>query len=115
MLKAVVAYLVDQGFNDVRTREDKDNAPKGIAWKGNERGFKPDVVAMNHGTTYIFSVEKTITGSSDLMKEKWKLFSEYAKQKDGEFYLVVPSRKKRVTHRLLDQENINARVLEVEV
>jgi hypothetical protein len=67
-----------KGFND----------PETIYIKGdkNERGYKPDIVALNENQTNIYEIEL----NRQMPVTKWRLFSNYARENNGNLYIIVP-------------------------
>lgn len=62
--------------------------PEKIQIKGNkkERGYKPDILALNESQTNIYEIEL----NKQMPVAKWRLFSNYARENNGNLYIVVP-------------------------
>lgn len=82
--------------------------PEKISFKGSSsEGFVPDVVMNTHETTEIYCVEL----DKDYQVRKWRLFSLYSMKEKGNLNIVAPEDDLPQVREVLNENNINARVL----
>jgi len=60
--------------------------PEPIYIKGDDKGYKPDIVAVNNDEINVYEIEL----NDQMPVEKWRLFSAYARKHNGNLFLVVP-------------------------
>jgi hypothetical protein len=80
------------------------NDPETIYIKGNkkERGYKPDIIALNETQTNIYEIEL----NKQMPVAKWRLFSNYARENNGNLYIVVPDYLKEEIKKEIQEKDI---------
>jgi len=109
-VKAIIEK-VENEYDDVvisTTLVEGYEAPEKISFKGSAReGFVPDVVLTTDGTTELYCVEL----DKDYQVSKWRLFALYSMKEKGNLNIVAPEDDLPQVREVLDEHNINARVL----
>jgi len=81
--------------------------PETIYIKGNEKGYKPDIVAINKNGINVYEIEL----SDQMPVDKWRLFSTYAQKNNGNLFLVVPDYLKETIKREIQDNEIHSRLI----
>ena len=80
------------------------NDPDTIYVKGSktEKGYKPDIIASKGEQINIYEIEL----DDKLPVTKWRFFSNYAREHNGEFYIVVPDYLKEDVKKEIQDKDI---------
>ena len=78
--------------------------PEKVIWKSNKEGYFPDIKAITpEGNANIYEIEL----SDGYNEDKWRLFSLFAKSKNGELVLVIPESRLEKVKSKLESSNLN--------
>ncbi len=112
MMKRVVSSSSVKKAGDIRSELKGYPKPRKLSYKGNQKGFYPDVVAEFDAKTDVYCVEPKLR-KSDLPEVigKWILFSMEARKRKGEFYLVVPEKSRDEFDEIVTSKMIRAEIL----
>jgi hypothetical protein len=112
--KKIVAQVIIEKINETgKPVEIKTNyqggyeSPQEILWKGNNKGYIPDIVVNYKDESDIYEIEL----DNNLKLDKWKLFYLSAKKNDGNLYLVMPDYLKDQAKKMLENSSINATIV----
>ena len=107
--RAVIIKIKDDENPDVikATHIQGYDDPDIIGNKENDQGYKPDIVAFKENETNIFEIEL----DDRMPVNKWRLFSEYARQNNGNLFLVVPDYLKEGIKSEMQKQQIRSRLI----
>ncbi len=107
--RAVIIKIKDAEAPDVikATHIQGYDDPDIIGNKGNDKGYKPDIVAFKENETNIFEIEL----DDKMPVNKWRLFSEYAQKNNGNLFLVVPDYLKESIKNEMQKQQIRSRLI----
>jgi hypothetical protein len=107
--RAVIIKIKDDENPDVikATHIQGYDDPDKIGNKGNDEGYKPDIVASKENETNIFEIEL----DDQMPVNKWRLFSEYANKNNGNLFLVVPDYLKESIKKEMQKQQIRSRLI----
>lgn len=90
IINHIVKVLKSDKSSDIKAVNSSLKSPDKLFSPKRKNEFRPDVSALIGDSTYLFSVESDwMLSISDEDKERWKLFSLYAKLNEGYFYLIA--------------------------
>ena len=78
-----------EALTDIKVDLDGFHKPSEIAGPGSEASDVPDATARGE-KLYIYEVETADSIKDEHTEHQWTLFSNYAKENDGIFYVAVP-------------------------
>ncbi|MBN2699686.1 MAG: hypothetical protein JXR52_12740 [Bacteroidales bacterium] len=68
-------------------------------------GYVPDIIASINNQTYIYEIELQ---KKEMPVDKWKLFSDYAQERNGKLVLLVPDYIRQDVKKKLNNSRIDA-------
>ncbi len=107
MILQVMIQDIEKKRNPMEIKTDhlkNYSSPEKLTLKGTEEIHKPDMVVVYDKETHLYEVEL----DRKMETEKWKLYSLYASNNHGNFYLIVPDWLRDPVKDRLKEENINA-------
>lgn len=113
VIYSVIDYLLDQGIKDIDARVEDYDDPARIVRKGQSEGYKPDLVAKTPSAICVFEVEPAKDINKRAVSAKWRLFSDYAINNNGKFFLIIPEGKEELVRHLLNEMDIEADLLQI--
>ncbi len=113
-IKQAIQLLEKRGYSDIKAELPEYESPTSFTEKTSDKSFTPDLTGTKDaGKDYFQVVEGDKKNIQDVVS-KWKLFSNLAKIKNGNFYLLVPYGKKKYTTELINEYNIDAEMMKLE-
>ncbi|WKN29736.1 hypothetical protein PZB74_12235 [Porifericola rhodea] len=113
-LQQAVRLLEKKGYSDIKAELPDYESPTSFTEKNSDKSYTPDLTGeKDMGKDYFQVVEGDKKNIQDVVS-KWKLFSNLAKIKNGQFYLLVPYGKKKYTTELMREYNIDAELMKLE-
>lgn len=113
-LEQAVRLLEKRGYSDIKAELPDYESPTSFTEKSSDKSFTPDLTGTKDlGKDYFQVVEGDKKNIQDVVS-KWKLFSNLAKIKNGQFYLLVPYGRKKYTTELVREYNIDAELMKLE-
>jgi hypothetical protein len=102
---------VEKEYDDVEVRTnlvEGFNQPDKIIIKGKrDKGYIPDVLLRDNNSTDLYEVEL----NRDYNLDKWRLFSLFSTKQKGSFNIVAPEDNVPQVRKLLDENQIIARII----
>ncbi|MDF1550947.1 MAG: hypothetical protein P1P88_24200 [Bacteroidales bacterium] len=83
------------------------DTPEKVSKEGEDSGYIPDIEAVFDDETIIYEIELDKT----MLVEKWELLSSYARDKNGNLYLVVPDYLKDTIVKEIKDKDVNAGIV----
>jgi len=90
IVKSVAEFLSKNGYRNIRAAVDGYEKPDKISLSHLRGSHVPDVTTEKNGKHYLFEVETDDSIHDERTKDKWELFSAYAKEQKGFFIISVP-------------------------
>ncbi|MEK6478133.1 hypothetical protein WJR50_11380 [Catalinimonas sp. 4WD22] len=113
-LQQAVRLLEKRGYSDIKAELPEYESPTSFTEKTSDKSYTPDLTGEKDlGKDYFQVVEGDKKNIQDVVS-KWKLFSNLAKIKNGQFYLLVPYGRKKYTTELVREYNIDAELMKLE-
>lgn len=114
IVKRIMKLVAKQGAEKIRVKLDSENAPKTFAFKGSKKKFIPDIVAEFQNREDYFAIEAK-PKKEDLpdLKSKWTLFGLIARNKGGNFFLVVNKSHSSKFEEIISEESLSAKLIKV--
>lgn len=113
-IKQAIQLLEKRGYSDIKAELPEYESPTSFTEKTSDKSYTPDLTGTKDaGKDYFQVVEGDKKNIQDVVS-KWKLFSNLAKIKNGNFYLLVPYGKKKYTTELINEYNIDAEMMKLE-
>ena len=113
-LEQAIQLLEKKGYSDIKAELPDYESPTSFTEKSSDKSYTPDLTGTkNAGKDYFQVVEGDKKNIQDVVT-KWKLFSNLARIKNGNFYLLVPYGKKKYTTELIKEYNIDAEMMKLE-
>lgn len=113
-LQQAVRLLEKRGYSDIKAELPEYESPTSFTEKTSDKSYTPDLTGEKDlGKDYFQVVEGDKKNIQDVVS-KWKLFSNLAKIKNGQFYLLVPYGRKKYTTELVKEYNIDAELMKLE-
>jgi len=113
ILKDIIKIYEKKGY-DFKSELDKHKDPVRVNYSFSRRGFTPDLHGEHKdGSKIIFEIEAKVTKEifPELL-QKWILFSAYANQFHGKFFIVIPDTKTREkVEKMVESKKIKAEVV----
>lgn len=113
VLNSITNNLKVKGFDYILSKAEGEKDPFKIVWKGSEEGIKPDIVTIHQSQMHVFSIEMNYEKPSEKILSKWNLLSTYAKEKDGNLYIVCPQNVSQKIRKSIEIKVNNIKFLEV--
>lgn len=114
VVNAVLKYLMRKNFTSIAANKSNFHKPTMIKGANKNAGYRPDFTANLKGTMHVFEIETNPKSfNADETIDKWKLFSSYASDKGGAFYLVILTEHEKEVADVLKQKKIDAGILQV--
>jgi len=110
VVHAIIEKIEQEHDNaEIRTRlVEGYEVPGKIIPKGKQdKGYYPDVIALEEQRTELFEVEL----APEPNIEKWRIFSLFSKKEHGSFHLVIPEIHLSFFREQLTANNINAKLI----
>lgn len=86
---------------------EKYETPAGLKARNGNKTFVPDITAIFDDSSNLYEIEL----DDDFQVNKWKLFSIYARERNGKLFLVVPEWLKESVKKELVDKNIHAGII----
>lgn len=113
-LQQAVRLLEKRGYREIKAELPDYESPTSFTEKTSDKSYTPDLTGHKDlGKDYFQVVEGDKKNIQDVVS-KWKLFSNLAKIKNGQFYLLVPYGRKKYTTELIREHNIDAELMKLE-
>lgn len=111
ILSAAVNFLKNEGFlrREIKAALGRYERPGLIHGKEVEEAYYPSIVVNHNNKETIFDID--LDGKGKM--KKWRVFSNHAKSRDGDFFVITPLRKAKKAKKLLRKKNIPAEVVEL--
>ena len=108
--RAVVAKIQeDEKLQAVQSRDILGlDSPNKISIKGTEKKYVPDIIAFNNEGITIYEI---VMDDEAITSEKWHILSLYARNKNGNLYLVVPDFLRERIKNEIRKNEINAGII----
>lgn len=113
VLNSVTNNLKVKGFERILSKANGEKDPFKIVWKGSDEGIKPDIITITNNQMHIFSIEMDYDKPSEDILSKWNLLSTYAKEKEGNLYIVSPKSVTNKIRNTIEIKGNNIKFLEV--
>jgi hypothetical protein len=106
ILQKVHDYLLEKDYSDFRADLKNLDKPKKIVEKRTGEIFQPDMTANYEKSSYVFEIEmgENIESNKEKFIRKCKILQQYATDKSGKLYLIIPVQK---LDRILTEINKN--------
>jgi hypothetical protein len=107
--RAVISFINEEEAPDVlHAKHIKDyESPRKVKLKGKDFGFTPDIAVYYKNVANFYEIELKKPKTS----VKWRLFSLYARNNNGNLFIVVPDYLKDDIKKEVEDKDINADVL----
>ncbi len=113
-LKQAIQLLEKKGYSDIKAELPEYESPTSFTEKTSDKSYTPDLTGKKDaGKDYFQVVEGDKKNIQDVVS-KWKLFSNLARIKNGNFYLLVPYGRKKYTTELIREHNIEAEMMKLD-
>ena len=106
MVFSLVEQLKNENNSSIKADLNDYDKPDGIHWRNNIPRLFPDVTARKNDTFFIFAVETVDSLSEDHSHHQRLTFSEFARNTNSVFGLVVPKRNENIARDILIEKNI---------
>ncbi|MBC8247657.1 MAG: hypothetical protein H8E81_08725 [Deltaproteobacteria bacterium] len=108
MIKYVVDILAEKNNEKIHATIPGFDSPQRVIRKSTGETYIPEVTSVKIKQFRIFAVETKETLEQGEPAERWKLFSEFAKQNHALFYIVFPTGQVAIVKNKLEDFNIEA-------
>jgi len=112
--KSIVSRAIVSKLEDERSpKEIKTNhivgfkSPARVSLQNKDKSYVPDIAAIYENETIVYEIEL----NKKMHVNKWRAFSQYVKNNNGSFYLVVPNNLKEHVKKELEEKQVNAGVI----
>lgn len=111
VIKNVIAKFKGKDYDTFLAKIKGHDKPFRIEYKGINKGFTPDLIALNGDSATIFDLLPKLL-KSELQEnfQKWILFNDYAQKSGGEFIVLSAKDIKDDVQKMLDAKKINASI-----
>lgn len=108
----LVSQLERQGYNEIKSRIDKEHLPAEISMVQSEDKYIPDVTGKINSHKHYFEVAVKTTEAEEEGKliSKWMVLSKIASMKGGRLKLYAPPGNYTFLQKLVNKHNIEAGV-----
>ena len=110
-IEKAITLLEKKGYDQIKANHPGYEQPGKFIQQGTNEEFMPDLTAITLLGKDYFKVVEGDKEHEQAVVSKWKLFSNIAQIKNGQFFLLVPYGKKKYTKELVDRYNIQANLL----
>ncbi len=114
LTEKAVKELRKRGNDNIKADIKKFSAPQKVIKASTGEGFYPDITAVKGDKLRLFAVEGKETFNKKLVKEKWPLFSEFAKQNNSLFFIVFPKVLAGDVKKAMSTMEVQAQLWEIE-
>lgn len=112
LLSTVIEKIKKQGFENIKAEIGDYEPPYQLIGKTKNVNFTPDATGKkNEGTAY-FEIATKMDNPNELIN-KWKLLETLASMKKGVFQIYVPHGHMKFTQELVDNNNIQAKIIKI--
>ena len=113
IIKSVIDKVVrPKGFKMIRANIDDFDTPSKLSRRDEQKVYVPDITAVLNGRKSYFEVALKTDGIKQLIT-KWKLLSNVARFKEGNFFVLAPKGHLAFVNRILKENAIRAQVIKI--
>lgn len=114
IIKNIIAKFKGKEFDTFLAKMKGYDKPFRIEYKGINKGFTPDLIALNGESATIFDfLPKLLKSELQENFQKWILFNDYAQKSGGEFIVLSAPEIQEEVQKMLDAKKINAKIQSV--
>ena len=93
IVHSVVGTLRKQGVSGIKANCEGFIQPGKVQWDEKDDGVTPDILVEHDGAVHVFEIETRDDLRPEIVENRWRLLSVFARRKSGKFYLVIPEKK----------------------
>jgi len=90
IINILIDHLTKNSFAEIRADLSGYNPPQKLSWKNGKQGHAPDVSAIYGKKLFLFEVETFDSIVDGLAKDRWRVLSAYAQERNCIFVVIVP-------------------------
>lgn len=113
VIKAFVKYLKKEGFGEIKANVKGFESPDEVKAQHQSTGIVPNLTANSSGKMYLFEFEDLRYDVESEIIPRWKMLSNYAQKKQGEFFLVIEENRVDQIKSLLEENELEGIILPV--
>ncbi len=110
MINDMIHWAKTHHFSKIKANYEGFDKPSSFHQPKGDDTFIPDVTAVKLGVKNYFEVAMK-TDDEERTIRKWKLLSTVASMRNGTLYLFAPRGHKAFAARIVDERNLNAKVV----
>lgn len=107
-----ISWVTNKGYSSIKANFGEYADPNSFQSQGGE--ISPAITARSTTGKSYFVIAQKVTGKKkQQIITNWKLFSQLAKNKNGQFVVFVPHGHKTFAEKVITNYNISARVISI--